>query len=206
MQQTALVMTGATLFHSCVKDNPVGPQPYIDEGEWTIYDPSMNTVDYRNLNTTNINGEAFTYVNISDDGYHMVRNTDTLDFSDLEQNDVSLIRSSVGYEGDVALVYGKNLNLSLHIMPGTYIGTFGLENVFGGVQHVIVRVNGQTVFEGPVHMDDDSFSFDFTVEDDFLCAIDVEIPGAFSPASVIIGSPDDRVLSLYLTEFTYEPA
>ena len=178
----------------------------IDEGEWTIYDPSMNPVDYRDLSTTNINGEDFTYVNISSDGYHMVRNTDTLDFSNLEQNDVSLIRSSVGYEDDVALVYGKDLHLMLHIMPGTYVGTFGLQNVFGGVQHVIVKVNDQVVFEGPVHMDDDSFSFDFTVSDDFVCDIEVEVPGAFSPASVIIGSPDDRVLSLYLTEFTYKPA
>ena len=36
------LMTGATLFHSCVKDNPVGPQPYIDEGEWTVDETLMD--------------------------------------------------------------------------------------------------------------------------------------------------------------------
>lgn len=175
----------------------------IDSGEWTIYGPSSEPVDLRSLPSTNVIGQDFTYVNLSDDGYHMVRDTDTLDFSDLEQNDMSLIRSSVGYEGDVALVYGNNLDLDLHMLPGTYEGTFGVENVFGGVQSITVRVNGQTVFEGPVYMDDDSIRFEFNVTDDYLCDIDVDIPGAFSPASVIPESRDDRVLSLYLSGFTY---
>ena len=162
------------------------PVPYFDE------DGNLN-----------INGEAFTYVNISSDGYHMVRDTDTLDFSDLTQNDMSLIRSSVGYEGDVALVYGKQLHLCLHMLPGTYTGRFGLANVFGGEQYITVRVNGDVVYEGPVTMDDDSFGFVFTVGDDYQCDLVIDIPNAFSPMSVIEGNTDDRVLSLYLEDFVY---
>ena len=177
----------------------------IDDGEWTIYGPDMNVVDYRDLPSTNINGESFTYVSLSDEGYHMVRDMDTLDFSDLTENDISLIRSSVGYEGDLALVYGKELHLLMHMLPGTYEGCFDLENVFGGVQDIVIRVNGEVVFQGPVYMDDDNITFEYTVGDDFLCDIEVDIPGAFSPQSVIPESEDDRVLSLYLTEFEFSP-
>lgn len=181
------------------------PEAYdvIEDGEWTFYGPDGSVVDYTELPSTNVNGESFTYVNVTEDGYHMLRDTDTLDFSDLTQNDMSLIRSSVGYEGDMALVYGHELHLCLHMLPGTYNGSFGLANVFGGEQYITVRVNGDVVFEGPVTMDDDSFGFDFTVEDNCLCDLVIEIPNAFSPMSVIEGNTDDRILSLYLTEFTY---
>lgn len=175
----------------------------MEDGEWTIYAPDGSEVDYTELPSTNINGEAFTYVNISSDGYHMVRDTDTLDFSDLTQNDMSLIRSSVGYEGDFALVYGKQLHLCLHMLPGTYTGRFGLANVFGGEQYITVRVNGDVVYEGSVTMDDDSFGFVFTVGDDYQCDLVIDIPNAFSPMSVIEGNTDDRVLSLYLEDFVY---
>ena len=116
---------------------------------------------------------------------------------------MSLIRSSVGYEGDVALVYGKQLHLCLHMLPGTYTGRFGLANVFGGEQYITVRVNGDVVYEGPVTMDDDSFGFVLTVGDDYQCDLVIDIPNAFSPMSVIEGNTDDRVLSLYLEDFVY---
>ena len=175
----------------------------IEGGEWTVYGPDMTPVMYSDLPSTNINGPEFTYININDDGYHMVRDTDKLDFSDLEQTDVASIRSSVGYEGESALVYGKELNLLFHILPGHYTGRFGLANVFGGVQNITVSVNGNTVYSGPVSIDDDSFSFGFDVGDDFVCDIRIDIPGALRPADVVPGSADDRVLSLYLTDFTY---
>ncbi|MBR1797130.1 MAG: hypothetical protein IJ757_03855 [Clostridiales bacterium] len=178
----------------------------LDEGEWTIYGPGLETVDFRSLNSTSINGEPFTYVNIPEDGYHIVRDVDTLDFSELTQNDMSLIRSPMGFEGDVGLVYGNSLNLRLHMLPGTYTGRFGLVNVFGGVQNITVRVNGAVVFDGPVSMDDDSFEFEFTLDDSFRCDMDIDIPGALSPISVLPDTADDRVLSLYLTDFTYTRA
>jgi hypothetical protein len=181
-------------------------EEFLDNGEWTIYDPSMQPVDFRDLPSTNINGEEFTYINITEDGYHMVRDMDTLDFSDLTQTDVSLIRTPMGYEGDNALVYGNRLHLLLHTMPGRYVGTFNLTNVFGGTQTVVVRVNGNVVYEGQVNIDDDVLSFEYEVGDDFVCDIDIDIPGAVSPMSVNPDSDDYRVLSLYFTEFCFTPA
>lgn len=178
----------------------------LDNGEWTIYDPSGAAVDYRTLPSTNINGEAFTYINLSRPGYHMVRQGNVIDFSNLTQNDYSLIRSPVGFEGDLALVYGKQFHLCLHMMPGSYIGRFDLANVFGGEQQINVKINGQTVFEGPVTMYDECFEFAFEVTGNYLCDIVIEIPNAFSPMSVIEGNTDDRILSLYLREFTFTPA
>ena len=175
----------------------------LDNGEWTIYDDNNEPVDFRTLPSTNINGEAFTYVNISADGYHMVRDMDKLDFSDLTENDQSLIRTPMGFEGDVGLIYGRSLRLLLHVKPGNYHGSFVVNNVFGGVQDVIVKVNGVEVFHGPVHMDDGSIDFDYTVSENYLCDIVVEVPGAFAPSSVLFGSPDDRILSLYLEEFLF---
>ena len=176
----------------------------LDSGEWNIYGPDNEIVDYRDLDMTNINGEEFTYVNISEDGYHIVRDTDRLVFSNRSDTDEACILSDVGYEGDTALIYGNEMDLLFHINPGSYTGIFSVANVFGGVQNITVIVNGQTVFEGPVSMDDQSFAFDFEVGNDYLCDIKVLVPGALSPQSVIPDSNDDRVLSLYLRDFTYE--
>ena len=52
-------------------------------------------------------------------------------------------------------------------------------------------------------MDDDYLEFDYVVTDDCLCDIVIDIPNALSPMSVIPGSDDNRVLSLYLRDFTY---
>ena len=175
----------------------------FEDGEYTIYDPDFNEVDFWDLPYTYVNGSAFRYVNITDDGYHMIREGDELDFSDLTENDVSIIRSSVGYEGDLALVYENDLHLLLHIMPGSYTGRFDVANVFGGVQDITVKVNGEVVYQGPVTMDDEYFEFDYEVTDDCLCDIVIDIPNALSPMSVIPGSDDNRVLSLYLRDFTY---
>lgn len=176
----------------------------LDEGKWTIFDPSGAIVDYRDLDTTNINGSDFTYVNITRDGYHLVEDTDTLDFSDLKDTDNPVILSSVGFEGDNALIYGNELDLRIRTTPGTYTGRFYLTNVFGGIQNVMVRADGEPVYEGIVSMDDEYFEFEFEVDDGYFCDIEVLVPGALSPVSVIPESTDDRVLSLYITEFTYE--
>ena len=175
----------------------------MDEGEWTIYDPDMNPVDFRNLSSTFVNGPQFRYVNISEPGFHMVRDTEQLDFSDLTQTDRSIIVSDVGFEGEQALIYGNYMRLLLHVMPGDYEGSLGIANVFGGEQYVTIKVNGTVVFEGAVGMDEGSIDFDFTVGDDFVCDVVIEVPGALSPMWVIPGSEDNRVLSLYLTEFDY---
>lgn len=180
-------------------------QALLDNGEWTIYDPSGVPVDFRTLPSTNMNGDCFTYVNLNQSGYHMVREGNVLNFSNLTQTDASLIRSPVGFEGDTALVYGRQFHLCMHMLPGRYVGRFDLANVFGGEQLINVKVNGQTVFERPVTMYDDSFEFTFDVTDDYLCDIVIEIPNAFSPMSVIEGNTDDRILSLYLRNFTYTP-
>ena len=175
----------------------------FEDGEYTIYDPSFNEVDFWDLPYTYINGSSFRYVNISEDGYHMIRDSHELDFSDLTENDVSIIRSSVGYEGDLALVYGNELHLLLHTLPGSYTGCFDVANVFGGEQGITVKVNGEVVYAGPVTMDDDCIEFDYEVTDNCLCDIVIDIPNALSPMSVIPGSDDNRVLSLYLRDFTY---
>ncbi len=174
----------------------------LRSGEWTIYGPDNDPIEPDSLNGTNINGEAFTYLSFNEDGYHMVRDTDRLDFARLVQNDRSFIRSSVGYEGNSALVYGKELHLCLHMLPGDYTGVFRVSNVFGGIQDVTVTVNGAEVFSGPVTMESD-IVFDYTIGDDYLCDLKIYIPGALSPMSVIPDSADDRVLSLYLRDFTY---
>ena len=179
-------------------------QTCLQNGEWTVYGPDGNVVDYTELPSTNINGEEFTYVNIRQNGYHVVQNTDRIVFSALSDTDHACIRSDVGYEGDCALIYGNELDMLMHMKPGSYTGRFNVENVFGGVQNITVTVNGQTVFEGPVSMEDEYFEFDFDVDNDFLCNMEVHVPGALSPQDVLPESDDDRVLSLYLTSFIYE--
>ena len=175
----------------------------FEDGEYTIYDPSFEPVNFWDLPYTYVNGSSFRYVNITEDGYHMIRDSHELDFSDLTENDISIIRSSVGYEGDLALVYDNDLHLLFHVLPGSYTGRFSIENVFGGVQDITVKVNGEVVYAGPVTMDDDYLEFDYVVTEDCLCDIVIDIPNALSPMSVIPGSDDNRVLSLYLRDFTY---
>ena len=175
----------------------------LDAGEWDIYDPEFHIVDYRQLDPSGIAGGGFTYININEDGYHLIDNSGRLDFSDVRDVDNAVIVTSVGYENNQALVYGNDLELDFHMLPGAYTGIFDIANVFGGVQFVEVSVNGDAVYEGDVSMDDDSFTFDFEVGEDCICNINVHIPGALSPMSVNPQSSDDRVLSLYLKSFEY---
>lgn|GEM_PF-24409 len=172
----------------------------LEDGTWIIYDSSLNEVDI----TRDVSSDKdFNYISFGEDGFHVVREENGIDFSDMDKTDLSRINSDYGLEGENLLVYGHEFDLKLSLLPGNYTGTFTVASVFGGQQEVVVTVNGEKVFAGPVNMEDKSFEFDFTVGSDFLCDITVSIPGAMSPSDVVEGSSDTRVLSLYLEDFTY---
>ena len=169
----------------------------ITNGDWILLNgdtPSASTVC----------GAHFLYFNYSEEGVRLVPDTNRIDFSDMSETDASYILSDVGIEGDNLLVYGNSLHIRNYMLPGTYNGSVGVSNVFGGVQNITICINGNTVYEGPVSMEDESIEFSFNVDDSCVCDMEISIPGALSPSSVNPDSNDDRVLSLYLTDFTYE--
>ncbi len=169
----------------------------LANGDWILLNgeyPSSSTIC----------GAHFVYFNYSDEGVRLIPDTNQIDFSDMSETDASYILSDVGIEGDNLLVYGNNLHIKNYMMPGSYLGTIGVSNVFGGVQEIIITINGTNVYEGPVSMDDENICFEFEVGDNCVCNMEIVIPGALSPSSVDSNSDDDRVLSLYLTDFLYE--
>ncbi|MCQ2516775.1 MAG: hypothetical protein MJ094_07930 [Saccharofermentans sp.] len=169
----------------------------LNNGEWVLLNgeyPSASTVC----------GPHFIYFNYSEEGVRLVPNTNILDFSNMSETDTSYILSEVGIEGDNLLMYGNTLHIRNYMMPGVYNGSLGISNVFGGVQNITISINGSTVYTGPVSMEDDRISFDFEVDETCVCDMEIDAPSALSPSSVDPNSNDDRVLSLYLTDFVYE--
>lgn len=164
--------------------------------DWLIF----NEGDYF---VTNICGSGFSYINYLDDGVRLVPNTDNINFSDMTIIDESYILSDYGIEGESLLIYGNEFHIRNYMIPGIYSGSIGVSNVFGGMQQVIITVNGVEVYNGPVSMDDENIEFDFEVGENYTCDMVITIPGALSPSSVDPSSNDDRMLSLYLTEFQY---
>jgi len=168
----------------------------IQNGEWLLINGEDAVV-------SNICGSEFTYMNFSNEGVRLVPNKCLIDFSNMSDSDSSYILSDYGIEGDNLLVYGNELHIRNYMVPGEYEGQIGVANVFGGVQRVTITVNGEQVYTGPVSMEDDCIFFDFSIDEDCVCDMTVTIPGALSPSSVDSDSSDDRLLSLYLTDFSY---
>lgn len=77
--------------------------------------------------------------------------------------------------------------------------SFNLATVFNGKQHVIAKVNDETVFDGVVTAGN-NLEFPFMLPDDGLVSIVLELPDACSPKS-LGQSEDSRILALAIQSF-----
>ena len=98
---------------------------------------------------------------------------------------------------------GHQLKMSMKLedmaVGSPLTASFNLATVFNGKQHVIAKVNDETVFDGVVTAGN-NLEFPFMLPDDGLVSIVLELPDACSPKS-LGQSEDSRILALAIQSF-----